>query len=105
MMERKLKEQEEEDEDDISPEERIRRQKESDLNAALETTFGGNDMQTLDSMCPSTKEEFEEFSEAFMKKIKPLVSKTEFVGFAENLIRNLCATCKFIFFIIVYFFF
>lgn len=83
----------EEDDDNISPEEKIRMQKESDLKLALETTFGGSD---CDSNL-TTKEEFEEFSNSFLKKIKPFSASADFPTFAENLIRNLCATCKFSF--------
>lgn len=96
-IERKLKEKEEE----ISPEERIRREKESDLVLALETTFGfdGDTTKeeggTIDSMNPTTKEEFTEFAEVLNKKLITLAKSPEFPAFAEDHIRNLCATRKF----------
>lgn len=72
-------------------------QKESDLKIALETTFGfdGKEPGSIDSMLPNTKEEFTEFSEALNKKIILLAKNPEFPAFAEDHIRNLCASCKF----------
>lgn len=94
-MERRLREQEVE----LSPEERLRMQKESDLKVALETTFGGDTNNTLSGLdglgMPTTKEEFEEFTDALSKKLQPLSKSTEYPLFTENLLRNLCATCRF----------
>ncbi|XP_018321532.1 eukaryotic translation initiation factor 3 subunit J [Agrilus planipennis] len=83
-----------EEEEEISPEERLRRQKESDLIVALETTFGDSDKNSgsIDSMFPNNKEEFDELSEALSKKLQPFSKNEEFPGFAENIIRNICAT-------------
>lgn len=94
--EKRLKESEEDAE--ISPEERLRMQKESDLKLALETTFGGDKeatTTTIDGLSlPNTKEEFELFAENLSKKLSPLAKSSEYITFVENLTRNLCATSK-----------
>lgn len=90
-IERKLKEEE----DKMTPEERLRMQQQSDLELALETTFGlegGQNSGSIDCMNPQTKEEFTEFSELLNKKISALTKSPEFPAFAEDHIRNLCAT-------------
>ncbi|CAH2007570.1 unnamed protein product [Acanthoscelides obtectus] len=89
-LERRLKDQEE----DISPEERLRRQQESDLSLALETTFAAkNENCTIgDLTMPETKEEFETFAESLTKKLSPLTKSPEYVGFVEDVTRNLCAS-------------
>jgi len=89
-LERRLKEQEE----DITPEERLRRQKESDLKLALETTFvdENNTDLGIDSLVPTTKAEFDDLANALNKKITPLSKSIEYPGFAENLVRSICAT-------------
>lgn len=89
-MERRLRE---ETEEDISPEEKLRRQQESDLKLALETTFGcskNNDIS--DISLPSSNEEFEVFTDNLSKKLTPLSKSTEYPTFVENLTRSLCAT-------------
>lgn len=92
-MERRLREQ---DEEEISPEERLRRQKESDLKLALETTFGGDKVKVSSGIgdldMPNTKEEFENFAEELSKLLTPLAKNAEYPTFIENLTRNLCAT-------------
>ncbi|XP_030766882.1 eukaryotic translation initiation factor 3 subunit J [Sitophilus oryzae] len=88
-LERRLKEQQE-----LSPEEKLRMQKESDLKLALETTFGEKEDEEIGGLkLPSTKEEFEEFTNVLSKKLSPLSKHpTEFVNFTEELARNLCAS-------------
>ncbi|XP_056647017.1 eukaryotic translation initiation factor 3 subunit J isoform X2 [Diorhabda sublineata] len=90
-MERRLREEAEED---ISPEEKLRRQQESDLKLALETTFGGNKSNEVisDISLPNSTEEFEAFTDTLSKKLTPLSKSTEYPTFVENLTRNLCAT-------------
>ncbi|CAH0551412.1 unnamed protein product [Brassicogethes aeneus] len=89
-MERRLREMEEED---VSPEEKLKRQKESDLKLALETTFGGSPENGIGGLLlPSTKEEFEDFTETLSKKLLPLSKSIEYPAFTEGLLRNLCAT-------------
>lgn len=88
-LEHRLKEQEIE----LSPEEKLRMQQESDLKIALETTFGDKDEEDIGGLkLPSTKEEFEDFTSSLTKKLSPLSKHTnEFVNFTEVLTRNLCA--------------
>lgn len=94
------KERNEEAQRQLTPEERmaekLRQQKlqeEADLKVAVET-FGISAESSmgsgLDAMNPSTKEEFEEFSKALVKKIIPFSSSQHFPFFAEELIRNMC---------------
>ena len=75
-------------------------EKESDLKLALETTFGyGNANNTSAGLegldLPSTKEEFQDFTDVLSKKLLPLSKSTEYPQFTENLLRNLCATSKY----------
>lgn len=80
----------------MSPEEKIRRQKESDLELALETTFGEKDDEEIGGLkLPSTKEEFDDFTETLSRKLLPLSKHTnDFVNFTEVLTRNLCASSR-----------
>ncbi|XP_046479902.1 eukaryotic translation initiation factor 3 subunit J isoform X1 [Neodiprion pinetum] len=91
--ERKAKEKEEA----LTPEERraemLRRQRlqeEADLRLAMET-FGVNPEAAtgLDSMIPDTKEDFDQFSEALLKKINQFNKHAEFTTFAEEFIKNI----------------
>lgn len=93
--ERRLKEQEPDEE--ISPVEQMRRQQESDLKLALETTFGSSDQPTsaADSTLPGTREEFQEFENALLKKIQPITKSEEYPAFVESFIRNVCASRKY----------
>lgn len=43
----------------------------------------------LDAMNPDTKEEFDQFSEALVKKINQFSKHAEFTAFAEELIKNI----------------
>ncbi|CAG9764090.1 unnamed protein product [Ceutorhynchus assimilis] len=90
-LERRLKQEQDEE---ISPEERLRMQKESDLKIALETTFGqdGEPEEIGGLKLPSTKEEFDAFTDILTKKLTPLSRHgNEFVNFTEEITRNLCA--------------
>lgn len=83
----------------MSPEEKLRRQQESDLKFALDTTFGGDgggENVKIDGLSlPQTKEEFDEFTDSLTKKLLPLSKSIEYPNFVENLVRNLCATSNF----------
>ncbi|KAF2896126.1 hypothetical protein ILUMI_10039 [Ignelater luminosus] len=83
--EKRVKEVEEE----ISSEEQLRRQKESDLTMALETTFSSD---KLGDGTPGSKEEFQELSDNLTKNIQQFSKNEEYPVFAENLIRGICAT-------------
>ncbi|XP_017775051.1 PREDICTED: eukaryotic translation initiation factor 3 subunit J [Nicrophorus vespilloides] len=83
------------EEDEMTPEEKFKRQQESDIACALETTFGSAAVEgagAIDGGAPNTKEEFDEFANALMTKIQPLSKSMEYPTFSENLIRNICAT-------------
>lgn len=76
----------------------MQRQKDSDLYFALETTFGDSNSSNLglDAMHPTTKEEYQEFSDLLSSKIQALTKNAEFPTFAENIIRSICATRKWV---------
>jgi len=93
--ERKAKEMEE----SLTPEERraelLRRQRlqeEADLRLAMET-FGvtqnaeSQNAESLDTMMPDTKEEFERFATALSQKINQFNKHAEYPPFAEELIK------------------
>ncbi|ENN71515.1 eukaryotic translation initiation factor 3 subunit J [Dendroctonus ponderosae] len=81
------------EDEDLSPEERLRMQKESDLKLALETTFGGSPPEEIDGLkLPSTTGEFEQFTETLTRQLTPLSRHgNDYVNFTEGLARNLCA--------------
>ncbi|XP_059479654.1 eukaryotic translation initiation factor 3 subunit J [Neocloeon triangulifer] len=83
----------------MTPEERLaekkrqqKLQEEADLRAAIET-FGITEGSGsgIDAMLPSSKEEFDEFGKALVKKIIPFSSSQHFPLFVEELIRDVCA--------------
>ncbi|KAL6260970.1 hypothetical protein P5V15_008497 [Pogonomyrmex californicus] len=91
--ERKAKEKEEA----LTPEERraemLRRQRlqeEADLRLAMET-FGipETPSESLDTMVPDTKEDFERFGTALSQKINQFNKHAEFPPFAEELIKSI----------------
>ncbi|XP_074037152.1 eukaryotic translation initiation factor 3 subunit J-like isoform X2 [Leptinotarsa decemlineata] len=84
-------------EDEISAEEKLRRQMEADLNVALATTFAEGNVENfeIDNLnLPTSKEEFDTFTETLSKRLTSLSSSIEYPNFVENLSRNLCATMK-----------
>lgn len=86
-----------EENDELTPEERNRLQRASDLQVALDTTFGESTTNAgLDTMNPITKEEFEEFADALALKVQPLSKHVDFPTFAETIVRNICASSKYI---------
>lgn len=85
-------------EEEISPEELIRREKESDLNVALETTFGGNN-KNPDAVQPTNKEDFQELADTLTKNVQQFSKNEEYPLFAENLVRGICATCELFYFV------
>lgn len=100
------KKQREQEEADMTPEQRLaeklriqREQEENDLKLALET-FGITDNTTgnvvgIDNRNPKTAEEFVEFGDAISKKVLQFRYEEEFPGFVEELVRSLCASCKY----------
>ena len=97
-MEQKRKEQDEEaDARKLSPEEMVAEkarqrqlQEESDLLLAVET-FGVSDglRGQIDSMEPSTKEDFDKFEELLCTKITKYEKSPNYVPFLENLFRHI----------------
>ncbi|KAF5269812.1 hypothetical protein FQR65_LT05858 [Abscondita terminalis] len=89
-LEQQLKEKEEED---ISQEEQLRRQKESDLNLALETTFGGGNKNFgIDGTQLTNKDEIQELAENLTKNVQQLAKNEDYPIFVESLVRGVCAT-------------
>nr|XP_023022323.1 eukaryotic translation initiation factor 3 subunit J-like [Leptinotarsa decemlineata] len=86
-----------EKEDEMSPEEKLRGQKEADLNVALATTFAEGNVENSeidDLNLPTSKEEFDTFTETLSKRLTSLSSSIEYPNFVEKFSRNLCATMK-----------
>lgn len=81
-----------EDESELTPEERLKREQESDLNLFMETTLGNKTNFGDDLTNPTTKEEFEEFGANLAKKIQNLAKSIEYPAFADALIRDICVT-------------
>lgn len=99
-LEAKLKEREENQTPEEKLAEKLRLQKvqeEADLLVAMET-FGvpvvGDRLTGIDAMNPTTKDEFNEFSDALSKKIGQYKTSDEFVGFVEKLVQDICVNCK-----------
>lgn len=49
----------------------------------------------IDSINPTNKAEFSELAEAISKKVSQFKNKDEFPLFIEELVRSLCANCKY----------
>ncbi|CAB3363435.1 Hypothetical predicted protein [Cloeon dipterum] len=67
-------------------------QEAADLQAAIET-FGINETggTGIDAMLPSSKEDYDEFEKALVKKIIPFSSSQHYPLFVEDLVRDICA--------------
>ncbi|XP_063699101.1 eukaryotic translation initiation factor 3 subunit J [Culicoides brevitarsis] len=97
-IERKRREKEEAE---MTPEQRLaekariqKLQEENDLKLALET-FGLTDAGAtggIDARNPQTVEEFTELADAISKKVLQFKLRDEFPNFAEELVRNICAS-------------
>lgn len=99
-LEAKLKEREENQTPEEILAEKLRLQKvqeEADLLAAMDT-FGisvRDRLTGIDAMNPTTKDEFNEFSDALSKKIGQYKISDEFVGFVEKLVQDICVNCMY----------
>jgi len=87
--------QERETVQELTPEEIQKLQEESDLRVAMETFGVVSVAETstalgIDTMNPSTREEFDELQEAISKKVQSFAKSPHFPSFAEELIRNIC---------------
>ncbi|XP_054719634.1 eukaryotic translation initiation factor 3 subunit J-like [Uloborus diversus] len=85
------------DKKDLTPQERLAQklkqqklQEEADLQLAKET-FGVTDtVEGIDSMVPSSREEFDNFRKLLVEKILKSENSPHFVTFLEELFRDLC---------------
>eukprot|EP00914_Ancora_sagittata_P013043 GHVO01025327.1.p1 GENE.GHVO01025327.1~~GHVO01025327.1.p1 ORF type:complete len:239 (+),score=65.13 GHVO01025327.1:23-739(+) len=97
------KRKEEEAIKDLTPEdaaaEKLRQQKlQEDADLELMKGLVGTNEElrgdSIDSMLPSSKEDFNQFQELVTKKISSLSSSAHYVTFLENLYRDLCLSCE-----------
>jgi len=65
-------------------------QEDNDLKIAQELMGGVAGGGVIDSMNPSTKEEFDKLSEAVIDKFSSLESSENYQGFAESFVKTLC---------------
>lgn len=70
-------------------------QEEADLRAAMDTFGVTADKSGLDAFNPTNKIELAEFTDALSKKISQYKHLEDYPGFLEELVRNLCVTCKY----------
>lgn len=70
-------------------------QEEADLRAAMDTFGVSADKTGLDGFNPTNKIELAEFSDALSKKISQFKHLDDYPGFLEELVRNLCVSCKY----------
>lgn len=54
-----------------------------------------NSVTGIDAMCPSSKEEFNEFEKLLKEKISQFEKSVHYSNFLESLFRELCISCKF----------
>lgn len=94
-------EKERERQNNMTPEEKLAEklrlqkiQEEADLLAAMDTFGVKIDKSGLDAFDPTNKAELAEFGDALNKKISQFKHLDDYPGFLEELIRNLCVTCK-----------
>ncbi|EDO45638.1 predicted protein [Nematostella vectensis] len=107
LLEEKRKAEEkqklEEEDKELTPEEqmaeKLRRQKiveESDLLVAMDTFGVGTQEEAsrtgLDSMIPSTKEEFTEYSKLLVEKLTKFETNPEYIPFLEATLREICVS-------------
>lgn len=70
-------------------------QEEADLRAAMDTFGVTADKSGLDGFNPTNKSELAEFTDALSKKISQFKHLDDYPSFLEELVRNLCVTCKY----------
>lgn len=51
-------------------------------------------MTGIDAMCPSSKEDFNEFEKLLKEKISQFEKSVHYSSFLESLFRELCISCK-----------
>lgn len=70
-------------------------QEEADLRAAMDT-FGITEKSGIDALQPKNKTELTELADAISKKVSQYKHLVDFPGFLEELVRNVCANCKYL---------
>ncbi|KAG8145261.1 hypothetical protein E2320_013620 [Naja naja] len=95
-----LKLEESEDSKDLTPEEQLadklrlqKLQEEADLELAKET-FGVNNICGIDTMNPSSKDDFTEFGKLLKEKITQYEKSLYYAGFLETLVRDICISLE-----------
>lgn len=85
----------------MTPEERLAEklriqkiQEESDLRAALDTFGVGAEKTGIDAINPTNRAELTELGDAISKKVNQYTKVDDFPGFLEELVRGVCANCK-----------
>ena len=75
---------------------RIKEEQEEDQRRLAQELLGvtGGNQGRIDSMKPSTSQEFEEFCEALSEKIGEFKESEHYADFAQNLIKNISIDCK-----------
>lgn len=53
-----------------------------------------NDVAGIDSMCPSSKEDFAEFEKLLKEKIIQFEKSVHYSNFLDSLFQKLCVSCK-----------
>lgn len=53
-----------------------------------------NSVTGIDAMCPSSKEDFNEFEKLLKEKICQFEKSVHYSSFLESLFRELCISCK-----------
>ncbi|XP_034291395.1 eukaryotic translation initiation factor 3 subunit J [Pantherophis guttatus] len=92
--------EESEDSKELTPEEQLadklrlqKLQEEADLELAKET-FGVNNICGIDSMNPSSKDDFTEFEKLLKEKITQYEKSLYYAGFLETLVRDICISLE-----------
>lgn len=70
-------------------------QEEADLKTAMESLGFNVGASNIDALNPTNKEEFTELAQAISTKVANYKNSDEFPGFIEELVRSVCANCKY----------
>lgn len=102
MKQEKEEEMAREREANMTPEEKLAEklrlqkiQEEADFRAAMDT-FGITEKSGIDGLQPKNKTELTELADAISKKVSQYKHLVDFPGFLEELVRNVCANCKYL---------
>ncbi|XP_070619131.1 eukaryotic translation initiation factor 3 subunit J [Erythrolamprus reginae] len=93
--------EESEDSKELTPEEQLadklrlqKLQEEADLELVKETFGGVNNVCGIDSMNPSSKDDFTEFEKLLKEKITQYEKSLYYTGFLETLVRDICISLE-----------